>query len=435
MKNAWLITEKRKLHVINDSGAIAVIDTDTLDITCKVNCKLAIDDIRKLHDGILLVHNERPVYSMYSFNTSKVTRLCDAKDKKWNSVRSFGSPLHQVLPWNDGLIVHVGSTLLCCNASSRSVVPLMKDLHQSASVSLSKSRERLLVDNYDGVCIFHDAKSPAKQIPRACPGGQFVVSPDGKYFFETTVGNDGIQLIRVSDGVTIGQHALMLQVYVLSFSADSCFVMASAVDKRLYIYVVADPLEPSHTERLKALSSRQQPLLTDPLDIIADPRYKFIQGVTSFLEGSSSEPDFQQVLKDRQLSSSDEHTAPTEGEIKKPHANKKLTKRRSKNVQSWQSFMRNVDQLSTALNGVSEDVSKDMTQFQRITRHPTTLDIKYTGPCLQSSAKGRLGKLNEKDSKNDTNSGSCKSPYNVESKSKSRQIHFKSRKGSESNEN
>jgi hypothetical protein len=191
----------------------------------------------------------------------------------------------------------------------------------------------------------------------------------------------------------------MLPVSGVSFSADGVFAMASGIDKRLHIYVIADPLEPLHTDRLKLLSSRQQPLLTDPLDIIGDPRYKFIKDVTGCLEGSSSDPDFVEMLQDRQVLSSDEEAVANDAETtqtlsQKPAGSKKLNKRKSKNVQTRRSFMQNANPSSATLVGTSaESPEEHQRSFQNITKHATSLAIQYNGPCLQYGAQGRMSQL------------------------------------------
>ena len=371
-KQIWLRmdTETDHLHIFTDRGMAIVLEIPTMTILHKTTTSNNIDHVYDTPGGVILACGGRLSFEKYTFDSRLITMICDADDKKWKSVLRFGTPLHRVLLWSGSIVVHIGKVLLGCNPNSRSVIPLLKDLHNDTTVWMSPHGQSLVVHSWDTITILSDMRSAPNTIHLDCPDGDVAISQDGKYILTLPSTKDGIQLIRVSDGITIGEYPFMLPVTKIAFSPDGAFAMAGVADRRLYIYAVADPHEPSHTDRLKSLSSRRQPAANTVEEVLEDPRYGYIKDVTQVIEDNSSEPDYHELLRDREPSSEDEDADSQTG-----------------------------DHITNEMSVTHPDEGSKQA-FQAFTRHATTLDIKYNGPSLQRGAQGRLAEMAQK----------CKSP-------------------------
>lgn len=336
-----------------------------------------LEDVQ-MHAGKLLLLG-RDGLSLYILeaNNGKLVKAFDLCNQSGVSLSRFGARIVSGSFWDKGIALTVGEKLLYWNESSNSVVPILSSTELGV-IPGGKTGSHLAVfeKGSNRVVVLSNAKSPMIELKMKSNSPLMCLTSDAKYL--VCVEDDKhLKLWRTRDQQLIADYAMEERVVTVNVTRDDKFVLVATRDRRLYSYVIADPLEPSHRERIQSLPSRNQHLVTDRLDIMCDPRYKQVRKMTYVMETSSyqsSDPDPYSTDDDVSYSEDDDNggevsTTPTE---KKPPPKK-----------------------SSQGGATSASLNVDLCDNNT---HKNQYDLMTTGLCasrlgLQSTTKQRLSSL------------------------------------------
>ena len=90
------------------------------------------------------------------------------------------------------------------------------------------------------------------------------VTPDGQYLLYACNDKD-LCLLRLSDGKLLAWYTMYDTVQSLSVSTNSWYALIGTSDRRLFVLVIADPLERSHDKRIEHVRKANPPLTQEQM--------------------------------------------------------------------------------------------------------------------------------------------------------------------------
>ena len=272
--------------MVLDSGQHVKINPKTRQVTETENPlvpKPLLDVVLSGSDEVLSLGAEGTVLTAGEPCSTQDTYRLDLKAKTGLSVSKYGSKVWQVGVWGQNTLLLIGDTLLCCKHTSNSIFPLHKGM--SAEAIVLPAGPTLGFVNREQVSVLTDINGNWVDYPYKIVHGLAAITPDGKYLVCVDASNV-VRLVRVEDQAELASFTFLVGVTSLGVSGDSAFVVIGGNDGRLYPYIIADPQDSSHDERIKGLASRQQPFILH-IERPHDPRYKVLRYMTSRLETES----------------------------------------------------------------------------------------------------------------------------------------------------
>lgn len=213
---------------------------------------------------------------------SEVYRL-DLKAKTGQSVSKYGNKIWKIAVSGQNTLLLIGEVLLCCKHTSNSIFPLQKGM--SAEAHFVSAGPTLAMINRNKLSILTDIDSNWADFDYDIKDNLVCLTSDGKYAILVEQPKT-IKLIRVEDRQELASFSFLVDVSTLQVSSDGIFVVIGGVDGRIYSYVIADPDDETHNERITDLPSRQQPVILQ-IERRHDPRYKVLRNMTVEMESSS----------------------------------------------------------------------------------------------------------------------------------------------------
>ena len=106
------------------------------------------------------------------------------------------------------------------------------------------------------------------------PVQHVTLTPDGQYMLYVCNDKD-LCLLRLSDGKLIAWYTMYDTVQKLSVSANSWYALIGTSDRRLFVLVIADPLERSHDKRIEHVRKANPPLTQEQIATLLGDINKF----------------------------------------------------------------------------------------------------------------------------------------------------------------
>ena len=215
--------------------------------------------------------------------TGRELNRFDLSAKTGLSLSKYGNRIWKIGVWGSNTILLIGDVLLCHKYVSNSIFPLRKDMESDATFASAGST--LVLVNKGQISSLTDLNGTWQHYPFAVEDNMFKVTEDGKYVI-CVEHSRTLKLLRVADGSELASFCFLVQITTLNLTNDGWFVVLGGADGRMYSYVIADPDDKSHDDRISGLPSRQQPFILQ-IERPHDPRYKALRDFTASLETSS----------------------------------------------------------------------------------------------------------------------------------------------------
>ena len=119
---------------------------------------------------------------------------------------------------------------------------------------LDKSTKHYAVLNLESQKLLSTRKLSGRDPVEFC-----TLTPDGAYLVYVS-GERQLYLMRLSDGKLLAWYTMYTTVCSLAISSNGWFVLVGTADKRLFVLVIADPDEETHSERIAHVRAANPPL-------------------------------------------------------------------------------------------------------------------------------------------------------------------------------
>lgn len=221
-----------------------------------------IDEVIIRNDNVYIIYRSRRIFLAIHPVSGQATWELDMDSKTGKSLQKFGDSILDITEYDDSVYALLTSTqadtlqlnLLCVKPYSNSIYKILDlVLPRRVKFVCAYGNSKHIVYHHNGqVRVIDMAESCVKmQEPLAMPR----ITSDGAYL--VGVGDARyIKLYRLADTKCIASFKLNTDIHCVEISADDEYVTAVGHDRRIYVFVIADPQQSNHTLTIKKLPSR-----------------------------------------------------------------------------------------------------------------------------------------------------------------------------------
>ena len=273
----WLITVRSQpgsVVVITELGSITTVNVQTCQILhdSKTRMPADIDDVIVRNDNVYVIYRSRRIFLAVHPVSGQATWELDMDSKNGKSLQKFGDAICDIAEYDDSVYALITSerggddgggggggdalqlNVLCVKPFSNSIYKIL-DLtlprlvqfvcaYGNSKHIVYHHREEVRIIDIAGSCVKMQEKLA---MPRITSDGAYLVGVWNRRH---------IRLYRLADASCIASFKLQSDIDCVDVSADDEYVTAVTRDRKIYAFVIADPLESHHTLTIKKLPSR-----------------------------------------------------------------------------------------------------------------------------------------------------------------------------------